>query len=195
MGNKQSFLDSEKRPISRLKKFLRHCFSLSKNGTVYSKYISLIRRYGSKERINEFSMFENVNIKEKINKFSTSLEPTNLSLSKQKAISLRQNPMKYGGSCNNLLASFSPNQSTDAHNKSSSSQHSTADSTADIKNSTTSDSDASNDDSCSDYLTSASLSEDNLPVQPQLKNNIHITNIQIDNGNNNNNNRALIPPK
>lgn len=132
-------------------------------------------------------MFQNVNIKEKINKFSSSLEPTNLSLSKQKAISLRH-PMKYGGSCNNLLASFSPNQTTDTHNKSSSSQYSTADSAADIKSSTTSDSDVSNDDSCSDDLTSASLSENNLPVQPQLKNDIHITNIQIDN-------RAFIPPK
>ena len=69
-----------------------------------------------KDQINELSVFENVHIKEKINKFSINspnlnsvIIPSDLMRSK-KISSLRHpshDPMKYGGSCNNLIASFS----------------------------------------------------------------------------------------
>jgi hypothetical protein len=137
-------------------------------------------------------MFQNVNIKEKINKFSHNLEQSNLS---KKTSNLRhplQTPqMRYGGSCNNLLSAFSPHRPTDTLKATShlSTEFDSQQSDTNTKSSITSDTEASTDESCSDDLTSTSLSDNNMPVPTQVKNNLHITNIHVES------NRPSIPPK
>lgn len=59
----------------------------------------------SKDQLNELSVFEKVDIKEKINRFSANIIATNDLSHSKKAASLRHHSndtMKYGGSCNNL---------------------------------------------------------------------------------------------
>ncbi len=135
-------------------------------------------KHEAKDKFDESAVFVNVDIKEKISKFSV-INPQPLDSGVQfrskKAFNLRypsHNPMKYGGSCNNLASTLvsspklnentrlaiDPEPSPIGHIRG-----------ACIKNSM-SDTDASNDESCSEDLTN-SMKNEKLGVDQYTTNN------------------------
>lgn len=123
--------------------------------------IDIFHRVEAKDRINELSVFENVHIKDKISKFSLNVQPNSLIRLKKSSNSIQiqpNNSIRYAGSCHNLAPSPVSLKSPNLKNHTGSEYSSQQILGLNVKNSLC-DTDVSNDESCSDDLTTSSISD------------------------------------